>query len=112
VEEFDSRDRAVVWRTSGGNLRFLLVDCDRLVEDDVQAFRDAAAALLGASVPLTLEHLLAEHALLTERIARFGDCHDALEIWQRLGVDHPERVGDMEAAHMQTLLAHNTLELA
>jgi malonate decarboxylase beta subunit len=112
VEEFDSRDRALVWRTTGGKHRFLMGDCDRLVEDDVQAFRDAATLLLGESRPLTLEFLLAEHALLTERFERFGDCHDALEIWQRLGVEHPEQVTDMEAEQVQTLLSDHALVIA
>jgi malonate decarboxylase beta subunit len=112
VEEFDSRDRALVWRTTGGKHRFLMGDCDRLVEDEVQAFRDAAAALLGDSRPLTLEFLLAEHALLTQRLECFGDCRDALEIWQRMGVAHPERVTDMEAEQMQTLLSDSAVELA
>jgi malonate decarboxylase beta subunit len=111
VEEFDSRDRSLVWRTTGGKHRYLMGDCDRLVEDDMDAFRTAATALLGESKPLTLEALLAEHALLTERIARFGDCHDALEIWQRLGVERPELVTDMEAAQMQTLLSGSALVL-
>jgi malonate decarboxylase beta subunit len=39
VEEFDSRDRALMWRTTGGKHRYLTGDCDQLVEDDVQAFR-------------------------------------------------------------------------
>jgi len=44
VEEFDSRDRALVWRTTGGKHRFLTGDCDVLVDDDVAAFRAAAVA--------------------------------------------------------------------
>ena len=104
VEEYDSRDRALVWRTTGGKHRFLMGDCDVLVEDDMEAFRDAAAALLGHSRALTLEGLLAEHALLTQRLQRFGDCKDALDIWQHLGVDYPERVTDMETAELQDLL--------
>jgi malonate decarboxylase beta subunit len=103
VEEYDARDRALVWRTTGGKHRFLMGDCDRLVEDDMEAFRDAAAALLGHSRALTLDGLLAEHTLLTQRLQRFGDCRDALDIWQRLGLDHPERVTDMEAAELQSL---------
>lgn len=112
VEEFDSRDRALVWRTTGGKHRYLMGDCDRLVEDDVAAFREAAAALLGQSHALTLQGLLAEHVVLTERIAQFGDCKDAMDIWQRMGVEHPERVTDMEAAQMQGLLAGAAAALA
>jgi len=103
VEEFDSRDRALVWRTTGGKHRFLMGDCDRLVEDDVAAFRQAAAALLGVSRALTLDGLLAEHQLLTQRIARFEGCSDAVDVWSRMGLEHPEQVTDMEAAQMQSL---------
>ena len=40
--EFDSRDRALVWRTTGGKHRWLSGDCDALVDDDPVAFRAAA----------------------------------------------------------------------
>jgi malonate decarboxylase beta subunit len=39
VEEFDSRDRALVWRTTGGKHRYLIGDCQQLVSDDTDAFR-------------------------------------------------------------------------
>jgi len=68
VEEFDSRDRALVWRTTGGKHRYESGDCDVLVDDDVQAFRAAAIAALGASMPLTPAALEAEHALLNARL--------------------------------------------
>lgn len=110
VEEFDSRDRALVWRTTGGKHRFLMGDIARLVEDDMVAFRSAAAALLGHSQPLTLQGLLAEQAMLTERIARYGDCADAQDIWRRMGVEHPERVTDMEASEVRHLVAHAQME--
>jgi len=97
VEEFDSRDRALVWRTTGGKHRYLTGDCDVLVEDDVAQFRSAAVGLLGQARPLSLAALEAEHALLTERLTRYGACRDALDIWQRAGVPEPLRVTDMEA---------------
>ena len=110
VEEFDSRDRALVWRTTGGKHRFLMGDCDSLVEDDVTAFRQVTAALLGMSRALTLEGLLAEHQMLTQRIARFEGCNDALDVWSRMGLEHPEQVTDMEAAQMQSLRHDNVQE--
>ncbi|WP_342616234.1 biotin-independent malonate decarboxylase subunit beta [Rhodoferax sp. GW822-FHT02A01] len=105
VEEFDSRDRALVWRTTGGKHRFLMGDCDQLVEDDVQEFRAAAITLLGQSRALTLEGLLEEHRVLTQRLNTVGDCADAVDIWQRLGVAHPEQVADMEAEQLRALAA-------
>ena len=110
VEEFDSRDRALVWRTTGGKHRYLMGDCDALVEDELDAFRTAAVARLGESRPLTLQGLLAEHALLQERMDHFGDCHDAMDIWRRLGVEHPGRVTDMEAAQILALRPAHGLE--
>ena len=105
VEEFDSRDRALVWRTTGGKHRYLTGDCDALVEDDVAQFRAAAMGLRGQSVPLSLASMEAEHALLANRLSRYGDCRDALDIWQRAGVADPLRVPDMEAGQMPALKA-------
>jgi malonate decarboxylase beta subunit len=115
VEEFDSRDRALVWRTTGGKHRYLTGDCDVLVEDDVAQFRNAAIGLLGQPRPLTLAALEAEHALLSDRLKRHGDCRDALDIWQRAGVAEPLRVTDMEAddiVAMKALIEGQPRELA
>jgi malonate decarboxylase beta subunit len=103
VEEFDSRDRALVWRTTGGKHRFLTGDCDALVEDDIAAFRAAATALLAGNRPVTLEMLEQEHALLAERLARFGDCADALDVWARMGIVDAGRVADLDATALQAL---------
>lgn len=105
VEEFDSRDRALVWRTTGGKHRYLTGDCDVLVEDDVAAFRSAAIALLDQSRPLSLAAMEAEQALLSDRLARYGDCRDACDIWARAGVPDPAQVADLEADQMQGLKA-------
>ena len=88
-----------------GKHRYLIGDCDVLVEDDIAAFRNASIPLLGQSVPLSLEAMEAEHALLTDRLIRYGNCRDALDIWQRAGVSDPARVADMEASEMQALKA-------
>jgi len=109
VEEFDSRDRALVWRTTGGKHRYLTGDCDVLVEDDVAQFRSAAMGLLNQARALSLAALEAEHALLAERLNACGDCRDALEIWQRAGVPEPLRVADMEAKEIVALKARKSL---
>ncbi len=99
VQEFDSRDRALVWRTTGGKHRWLCGDCDELVEDDVDAFRDAAIAALSSATPVTLELLEAEHALLARRaglLASTVQGDEAAALWARLGVADAERVPDMD----------------
>ena len=103
VEEFDARDRALVWRTTGGRHRALSGDCDALVEDDVAAFRAAAAAMLGRPRPLTLEALEGEHALLAARVARAPGAIDAFAFWGGLGVADPAVVPDLTAAEVSAL---------
>jgi malonate decarboxylase beta subunit len=97
VEEFDSRDRALVWRTVGGKHRYLLGEADKIVADDIKAFRAAAIGLLTTKPDLSFEALTAEHAKLGARLARFGACHDALDIWSALGIESPEGLPLLEA---------------
>ncbi len=114
VEEFDARDRAMVWRTTGGKHRWLTGDCDRLVEDDVAAFRATALDLLArpdAARPATAEALEAEHALLSARLAAVPEAtfndgveDDAVRLWRGLGIADPARVPDLDAGAVRALL--------
>lgn len=101
VEEFDSRDRALVWRTTGGKHRYLLGDCQQIVADDVAAFRAAAHAavteLSTASAALTLDGLIAEQALLEQRLERFGAMTEPVDIWTAMGVPDAANVPMLEA---------------
>ena len=100
VEEFDARDRALVWRVTGGKHRYLIGDAQAIVADDVTAFRDAALRLAdaarGAGTGLTLEALEAEQRMLGSRLERFGKLDDPLEIWEDLGIDEPQAVPLLE----------------
>lgn len=100
VEEFDARDRALVWRTTGGKHRYLMGDCDVLVEDDVAAFRAAAVDALDRHRPVTLDALEAEHALLARRLADAPEGADAVGLWRSMGVKGAERVPDLSAAEV------------
>jgi len=107
VDEFDSRDRALVWRTTGGKHRWLTGDCDALLEDDVAAFRAAAIeSLRGAAAEVTLELLEAEHALLTTRLDLLSDAvdgDDAVTLWSRLGVADAARVPELNVDEVRAL---------
>ena len=103
VEEFDARDRALVWRVTGGRHRYLVGDCDQLVEDDVAAFRDAAIVALDSHRPLTLPALQDEHALLQRRLHDAGDAIDAPVMWQRLGIAQDERAPDLAVHELRAL---------
>jgi len=109
VEEFDARDRALVWRTVGGKHRYLLGDCGRVVPDDIAAFRAAALEAIAQSrqeqIALTLEALEHEHAMLAQRLQAFGDQPDSLAIWSQLGVDAPQAVPMLEAEDFMRMAA-------
>ena len=92
VEEFDARDRALVWHVTGGKHRYLLGETDRICDDDIADFRRAAIELLDGPAGLTLEDVEREHARLTARWEAFSDCADGLDVWRRLGVARPEDV--------------------
>ncbi|CCE10809.1 Malonate decarboxylase beta subunit [Bradyrhizobium sp. STM 3843] len=95
VEEFDSRDRALVWRTMGGKHRRLLGAADVFTEDTVQGFRDAACELLGVVGTFGLDRLKAEQLRLADRLRQFGACRDAVEIWAAEGIADAETVPDL-----------------
>src|SRR3954454_5170881 len=82
VEEFDSRDRALVWRTMGGKHRRLIGGADVFTDDTIEDFRDAAIELLGSVKDFGIDTLNAEQSRLEDRLQRFGSCADALDIWK------------------------------
>jgi malonate decarboxylase beta subunit len=95
VEEFDSQDRALVWRVCGARARYLTGGADRYVKGSIADFREAAIALIPHAPPLGLATLKAEQQRLAERLQRFGDCRDAPEIWRKAGLPEPERIADI-----------------
>src|SRR5262245_8569989 len=104
VEEFDSRDRALVWRTMGGKNRRLIGGAELFADDTVQAFREAALELLETTAGFGIETLNAEQSRLQDRLQRFGACADAVDIWTAEGVP--------DAASVPALPADQFIELA
>jgi len=101
VEEYDARDRALVWRTSGGKHRYLLGDCDALLPDSIAAFADAAAEAIdrlhAGTVALTLEGLAAEQRLLRQRLDAYGEQTEPADIWRGMGIADPAALPMLEA---------------
>ncbi|WP_158809587.1 biotin-independent malonate decarboxylase subunit beta [Beijerinckia sp. L45] len=97
VEEFDSKDRALVWRTMGGKNRRLIGVADAFADDTVGSFRDATLALLEQPGRFDLDTLQAEQTRLEVRLERFGHCADAAEIWTALGIEDASAIPAMAA---------------
>lgn len=104
VEEFDSKDRALVWRVTGGKHRYLLNHVQALVEDDTVDIRDAILTQLDAKVaPLDLEQLLRQQQQLEEQYQHWFGKNDGLQIWHEMGISQPEKI-PMLSAHEVVLL--------
>ena len=100
VEEFDARDRALVWRVTGGKHRLLMGDCDELVDDDIGAFRDGRRAGR-ARGDRTRADACAICASGTKRWRagreRFAGLRDGAEAWPLLGVADPHAISMLTA---------------
>lgn len=103
VEAFDSRDRARVWRTTGGINRYLFGIADKIVEDDMMAFRSAAMELMKANTGHTLEAAEHELAAIEDRISRFAGCRDGRDVWQRMGIADAGNISEMRAGEIRLL---------
>jgi malonate decarboxylase beta subunit len=95
VEEFDSKDRALVWRVCGTRTRYLTGGADTYVKGRVQDLREAAIALIPHAPPFDLPTLKAEQRRLAERLQQYGECRDAPEIWRKAGLPQPDRIAEI-----------------
>ncbi|MET3494486.1 biotin-independent malonate decarboxylase subunit beta [Variovorax boronicumulans] len=95
VEEFDAKDRALVWRTMGGKHRRLIGGAQLFVDDTMAGFREAAGALVQGAPALAHASLAAAQERLEQRIERFGECRDALDVWQAMGAPQASAIPGM-----------------
>jgi malonate decarboxylase beta subunit len=105
VEEFDARDRALVWRVTGGKHRLLTGDCDELVDDDIDAFRSAGArAVRNASerAPM-LADLRQRQDVLARRAQRLAGLNDGAQVWRALGIADPQAISMLTAEETMAL---------
>jgi len=111
VEEFDSKDRALVWRTMGGKHRMLIGGADAYAEDSIDSFRQAALDLMKALAASSEKTLQNEQVRLEERLKQFGACKDALDIWTLLKVEDQKAVPGMRDTDFIEL-AHNVRKVS
>src|SRR5246500_5794667 len=98
VEEFDSKDRALVWRTMGGKHRRLIGGAELFADDSMASFRAAALHLIRCSSRFDTDVLELEQLRLNQRLQQFGLCTDAIEIWRAAGIKDAEAVPIMSSS--------------
>ena len=100
-DEFDASDRGMVYRTTGGKHKYIMGDCNVLVADSVDAFRNALREVLtkpyaGMDVLRrigSLEKVLYQLKLvdLCVKIAP----KDSMDVWKYAGNETPGALVDM-----------------
>lgn len=104
VEEYDSKDRALVWRTCGGRHRVLLGQakyCGNSLSDIKKHLQQA----LEKGCNFNSETITKQHSILQQQVSQFSGLADATEIWHRLGVTNPEQIPEISDAEFSTILA-------
>ena len=104
VEEFDSKDRALVWRVTGGKTRYLLDHVDFLVEDDIEDIKQGIVeALQQPAVDLDLDYLQQQQAALQSQYDQWFGEKDSIPIWQSMNIDNPESISMLSAQQIRAI---------
>jgi malonate decarboxylase beta subunit len=82
---FDSADRALIWKTSGGKTRWLLGDAEVLVDDHTASVREGILDALARGAHPDVTTIETRQRALEERLAKFSSS-DAEAIWRACGV--------------------------
>ncbi|WP_201596362.1 biotin-independent malonate decarboxylase subunit beta [Psychrobacter vallis] len=104
VEEFDSKDRALVWRVTGGKTRYLLGHVEFLVEDDVNDITQGIVeALQQPAIQVDLEYLKQQQASLQSQYDQWFGEKDSLPIWQSMNIKNPESIAMLSAQQIRAI---------
>lgn len=103
VEVFDSRDRALVWRTFGGKNRYLQGAVQDISENSVEAFRTALLKLMALKPDYSIAKLAEEQSKLEERAKTFAGCRDGRDVWRKMGFKEPEKIPDVSIAELKSM---------
>ncbi|WP_010114012.1 biotin-independent malonate decarboxylase subunit beta [Acinetobacter sp. P8-3-8] len=98
VEEFDSKDRALVWRVTGGKNRYLLDHVQVLTEDDTDDIRNSIINALSIKPEaLNLNTLQQKQQSLEQQYHRWFGQKDGLDIWKAMGIENAEQIPMLSA---------------
>lgn len=101
-EEFDASDKSLVSRTTGGKHKYIMQDCNFLVEDKIAAFRQTLCQLSQMSYEqLCRCRRIGSHALVREQMELVNLAAelfpgDARDMWVHYGNPQPEQLPELE----------------
>jgi malonate decarboxylase beta subunit len=107
-DEFDASDRALVYRTTGGKHKYIMGDCNYLVEDDIAAFREQLAQVVSQPFAEMENHRRIGSLPLVEKQLKFVDLSaslhpkDSKDVWAHAGNENP---GELVNLNVEDFLA-------
>ncbi len=100
-DEFDAANKALVFRTTGGKHKYIMQDCNFLVEDSVRAFRTQLEEIMNIPFPEIEKYrrigslqLVEEQLELVKSAVTIGP-KDAQDMWKYYGNDNPQALADI-----------------
>jgi len=115
-DAFDSADRSLVSRTTGGNHRYIMRDCNLLVEDRMGAFRQAVCEVLQLPYEQLCKYRRIGSYELVKRqmelVSLAAECPpgDACDIWRMFGNEHPEELPELSVEEFLRVAARRSEE--
>ncbi len=100
-EEFDAADKSLVYRTTGGEHKYIMGDCNVLVEDSLDSFREALAKV--AALPyeelaswnrIGSPEKVREQIELVKLAAELNPA-DSRDVWRYFGNERADEYQDM-----------------
>ena len=114
-DEFDASDRALVWRTTGGKHKYILRDCDFLVEDTIGDFYQEIKRLLAGPAENTFRlRRIGNLAMVKEQLeiirqAMEVGIKDSIDLWASYGNAKPEDIPGMPLGEFLTVVNRRPL---
>jgi len=101
-EEFDASNKALVYRTTGGKHKYIMQDCNFLVEDSVGSFRKQVIEVLSKPMSEIVKYrrigtleLVEEQVALVELAVKL-EPKDSKDVWKHFGNDDPDSLVNMK----------------
>ncbi len=101
-DEFDSSDRALVYRTTGGKHKYIMQDCNYLVEDSIEGFRKQLQDIFAEPYSEVEKYRkigslkLVEEQLELVKLASEEDFKDSKDVWKFFGNENPDILPELD----------------
>ncbi len=100
-KEFDSTDRALIYRTTGGKHKYIMRDCAFLVDDSIEAFRNQIEEVLKMPYSeIASYRSIGSLELVEEQLSLVGlstELHpkDSKDVWRYFGNENADQIQDL-----------------